>query len=173
MSSKRNLVIGAGIVLACAVVMFTALGGTKVSAVKFRDLGSKAQGERLQVFGKLDAASIKSIKGANVVRFDLLDEKTGDRLEVLYDNPSIALPATFPAARDARVDGTYMAADHQFIGDSVVTKCPSKYKEKLDLDLQQKDAMNRWQKAIGMKPEEKPSRARAGAPDWKQLAAIR
>jgi cytochrome c-type biogenesis protein CcmE len=164
MSSKRNLVIGVGVILACSVVMLTALGKTKVSSVKFAQLASKKPDERCQVYGILEPASIKSIKGANVVQFDLVEEKTGQRLQVLYDNPSIALPATFPAATHARVDGSYLASDHQFVGDAVATKCPSKYNQKLDLDLARKDAMNKWQKAIGPNGEgaEKPSRADSG-----------
>lgn len=165
MSSRRNLVLGLAVVAACSVVMFTALSSTKVSHVKFAELPLKKPGERCEVYGKLEASSIKSIKGATVVQFDLVEEETGERLRVLYDNPSIALPATFPAASHAKVAGLYMAGDRQFIGDTVLTKCPSKYDAEKDLDIARKDAVNKWQKAIGYKQEGDaatgPSRASA------------
>jgi cytochrome c-type biogenesis protein CcmE len=173
MSSKKSLLLGGAVVAACAVVMAVSLASTRVSAVKFAELAQKRQDERCEVYGELDAASIKSIKGATQVQFELVEEKTGQRLKVLYDNPSIALPPTFPAASHAKVNGTYNALDHQFVGDTVMTKCPTKYNEEVKLDIVRKDAMNKWQKAIGVKPEEKPSRAGAGSPDWKQLAALR
>jgi cytochrome c-type biogenesis protein CcmE len=173
MSSKRNLILGLGVVAACAVVMLTALSSTRVSAVKFAQLQSKRPDERCEVYGKLDPASIKSIKGATVVQFDLVEEKTGERLKVLYDNPSIALPATFPAASHAKVNGTYIAADHQFVGDTVLTKCPSKYDKNVDLDIARKDAVNKWQKAIGSEQKSEPSRASGFAPSFPAALASR
>ena len=109
--------------------------------------------QRLEIYGKLEPQTIKSIKGATVVQFDLVEEKTNQRLKVLYDNQSIALPATFPAASHAKVVGLYVAADQQFIGDTVLTKCPTKYEGEKDLDIARKDAVNKWQKAIGYKSE--------------------
>ena len=153
MSSKRNLVIGVMVIAVCGVVMMAALARTKVNNVAFAELASKQQDERCEVYGILDASSIKSIKGATTVQFALVEDKTGRRLNVLYDNPSIRLPATFPAASHAKVSGTYNAGDQQFIGDTAVTKCPSKYDGKTELDLVQKEAVNKWQKAIGHTPE--------------------
>lgn len=154
MSGKRNVIIGVLVVVACAVTMLTALGRTQMAAVQFAELTAKRPDQRCEVYGKLDAATIKSIKGATVVQFDLVEEETGRRLKVLYDNPSIGLPATFPAASHAKVAGSYLAADQQFVADTALTKCPSKYDEKVDLDLARKNAVNKWQKAIGHQGEE-------------------
>lgn len=171
MNGKRNLVIGVLVVLACAGIMMGALGRTKMASVKFAELASKRPDERCEIYGILDAKSIKPIKGANLVQFDLVEEKTGERLRVLYDNPSIALPATFPAASHAKVMGSYVAADQQFVGDTALTKCPSKYDEKTDLDLVRKGEVERWQKATGYKGEE--AAPKTAAPAALQLRAIK
>jgi cytochrome c-type biogenesis protein CcmE len=151
--NKRNLVLALAAVGACVVITAAALSRTQVSHVKFADLPNVPADQRAQVYGVLDADSIRSVKGATTVRFELIEEKTGRRLEVLYDNPSIALPATFPAASHAKVSGAYVAAEQRFIGDSVQTKCPSKYDEKQQLDLARKDAVERWQKVTGLRAE--------------------
>jgi cytochrome c-type biogenesis protein CcmE len=151
MKSKRNVVVGSGVIIACAVVMLTALSRTQVAATPFRQLASSQPGERLEIYGELEPASIESIKGATTVRFDLIEEKTGERLQVVYDNPAIALPATFPAASHAKAVGTYLAADKRFVADTVFTKCPSKYKQEMQLDVTRKVAMERWEKSTGLK----------------------
>jgi len=150
---KRNVALALAAVAACVGVTAAALSRTQVSHVKFADLPHVPTDQRAQVYGILDAPSIKPIKGATTVQFELVEEGTGRRLRVLYDNPAIALPATFPAASHAKVSGAYHADEGRFIGDSVQTKCPSKYDEKQQLDLARKDAVEQWQKATGLRAE--------------------
>src|SRR4051794_40773169 len=123
---KRNVVLGSALVVVCAVVAFVAMGNSVVSKVAFADL-PKSTGRPCEVYGKLDAASIHPIKGANVVSFALVEEKTSERLDVLYQNETSALPANFPAASHARVSGVWDESQKKFIGNAVTTKCPSKY----------------------------------------------
>lgn len=131
---KRNVILGIGLILVCAVVAMGSMKGSTVSSVKFAEL-AKTKGEACQVYGRLDSSSIKMLEGLKLVRFALIEEGTGQRLNVLYDNPNSALPANFPAASHAKVTGTYDAASRLFTGASVLTKCPSKYDGKTDLGL--------------------------------------
>lgn len=148
---RLNLVIGTALVLLCGVVAAVAMNGSKSTQVPFRELPRTA-GERTEVYGKLETRSIVSLKGANLVRFSLVDEKSGDRLDVLYDNPAAGLSANFPNASHARVFGVYNAAENRFVADQVITKCPSKYdNQEYDLEaLQRRKATEEWQKATGL-----------------------
>ncbi len=103
---KRNLVLGSALVVACAAIAMISLGGSMVTKVGFKDLPQRA-GQPCEIYGKLNAASIRPIKGANKVAFELVEEKTEQRLPVLYDNQNSALPANFPAASHAKVNGVY------------------------------------------------------------------
>jgi len=131
---KRNVVMGAVLVVVCAVVAFASMKGSTVSSVRFADLPS-TNGQGCQVYGALDGQSIRNLDGAKRVQFVLIEEKTGQRLSVLYNNPNSALNANFPSASHAKVSGKYDAASQMFIGTTVLTKCPSKYDGKEDLGL--------------------------------------
>jgi cytochrome c-type biogenesis protein CcmE len=151
---KRNLVIGVAVVVLCGGVAGLSLSGALVKSVSFTAL---APGERIEVYGILDQKSIHPVKkGANLVTFDLIEEKTNVRLKVVYDNPSVALPATFPAASHAKAAGYYDPVLKRFTSDTVLTKCPSKYDSKsLDLDKQQ--AVKKWQQETGLAEKPGPS----------------
>jgi cytochrome c-type biogenesis protein CcmE len=149
---KRNLVIGGLVVVLCAGVAMMAVGGSMVSKVTFADLPHKA-GQQCEVYGKLVPESIKSIRGANEVSFDLVEEKTEARLHVLYDNQNSALPANFPAASHAKVSGVYDPTEGRFVGDAVVTKCPSKY-DKGNPELANKQPfIEKWQRETGLRAD--------------------
>jgi len=94
----------------------------------------------------LESESIRSIKGANKVSFDLVEEKTHARMSVLYDNKIVALPANFPNASHAKVNGYYDRDAGRFVADAAMTKCPTKY----DQDIQPTvppEVMARWKQA--------------------------
>lgn len=149
---KRNVVLGSLVVVVCAVVAIVSMGGSLASKVAFADLPKKA-GEPCEIYGKLDAASIKPLKGANVVRFDMIEEKTGERLHVLYQNENSALPANFPAASHAKVSGVYVATEGRFVGSSVMTKCPSKY-DKGNPELADKQQyIDKWRRETGLRAD--------------------
>ena len=162
MSAKKSgagkLVLGlvAG-VAGIGAITAIALGGSTVTAVPFTEVAKETG--RVQVYGKLDKASIRSIRGANVVQFTLLEEAggekkylTGRRMLVEYNNPAVGLPANFPAASHARAVGLYDPSSKHVVANQVVTKCPSKYKED-GLDPATKLALEEWKKSTGSKSE--------------------
>jgi len=149
---KRSIILGSVLVVVCAVVAMVSVAGSFVSKVTFADLPKKA-GQPCEVYGKLDAASIVPLKGANVVRFDMIEEKTGERLHVLYQNQNSALPANFPAASHAKVMGVYEATEGRFVGSSVMTKCPSKY-DKGNPELADKQQyIEKWREQTGLRAD--------------------
>jgi cytochrome c-type biogenesis protein CcmE len=146
---NRNMLMGGVLVAVCAVVAFASLRDSTVNAAQSFDNVPKQPGERLQVYGILDTGSIRSIKGAHQVAFDLVEEKTHKRLHVLYDNAVVALPANFPAASHAKATGEYDPVNARFVSSDVLTKCPSKY-DAGSLNLAQKKAIDKWQKVTGL-----------------------
>jgi hypothetical protein len=159
MSAKKNgagkLVLGGvAVVAGIGALVAIALGGSTVAAVPFTEVA--AQSGRVQVYGKLDKTSIRPIRGANLVAFDLLEEEgtkenkhlTGRRIAVEYNNPSVGLPANFPAASHARAIGLYDPSSKKIVSTEVVTKCPSKYEEN-GLDPATKVALKAWKDSTG------------------------
>jgi cytochrome c-type biogenesis protein CcmE len=149
---RRNVIIGSALVVLCAVVAMVSVGGSFVNKVTFADLPQRA-GQPCEIYGKLDPASIKPIKGANLVQFALIEEKTNARLPVLYDNINSALPANFPAASHAKVSGFYNAAEGRFVGSAVTTKCPSKYDKGNPDMVRNQPFIEKWQRETGQRSE--------------------
>jgi hypothetical protein len=140
---------GVAVVAGLGGLVAMALGGSTVATIPFSDV-AKAK-EKVEIYGKLDKSSIRPIRGANWVAFDLLEEEgaakqkhlTGRRLEVVYQNVSVGLPANFPAASHARAAGFYDPTTKKLVSDRVYTKCPSKYEEN-GLDAETKVALKAW-----------------------------
>lgn len=141
MKRKINIVLGVALIGLCAIVTGVALGGSTVSTRSFEQ--TRTSTDRGKLYGILDRESIRMLKGHNLVEFDLVEEKTHQRITVVYDNPMIALPANFPAASHATAIGQYDAGQHRFTADGVLTKCPSKYES--EMDLATKELVNAWQ----------------------------
>lgn len=141
-----RLLLAGAVIGVSAVVGLSAVQGSMVTAVPFAQVERK--GGPVQVYGILDKNSIRSLRGYNLVRFDLVEEQTGSRLAVLYDNPATGLPANFPTASHARATGVYDPVQRKFVADNVYTKCPSKYKEE-ELDVVTRRAIQKWQAAGG------------------------
>jgi cytochrome c-type biogenesis protein CcmE len=144
---KRNMWVGGGLLVACAAVAVGMLTGSTSDRAAFAE-ALKKPGQRCEVYGKLEAETIHSIHGANQVRFLLVDEKTNQRMDVLYDNPTVGLPANFPAASHAKCVGEYDATQQKFIADAVMTKCPSKYDAGSLSDVN-RQRIEKWQRATG------------------------
>jgi cytochrome c-type biogenesis protein CcmE len=142
MRQLHKLILAGGLVAGCFAVGFSAIQGSMVTSVPF-DQVSKRSGP-VQIYGILDKASIRPLRGYNLVEFDLVEEKTGKRMAVLYENHSSGLPANFPTASHAKASGIYDPMEKHFVSDAVMTKCPSKYKEE-DLDVATRNAMKKWQ----------------------------
>jgi hypothetical protein len=152
-SGVTKLVLGAvAVVAGIGGLVIVALGGSTVATVPFADVAKSK--EKVEIYGKLDKSSIRPIRGANYVAFDILEEVggkedkhlTGRRLAVMYQNPSVGLPANFPAASHARAAGMYDPTTRKLISDRVYTKCPSKYEEN-GLDAETKVALKAWKDA--------------------------
>ena len=146
--NKGKVILSGALVVLCAVVGMIALGGSTVNSVAFDQV--PVTREKIEVYGALDESSIRPIRGPHLVQFDLVEEKTGRRLGVVYENPQNALPANFPAASHARCSGVYDPAQQRFVADRVLTKCPSKYDEK-NLEYGKQKAIDKWKSATGLK----------------------
>ncbi len=163
---NRKAILAVAVAAACSVVGFAALGGSNVRKVAIGDV-EKASSGPMQVYGALDKKSIRAIRSSTLVAFDLYDEKTNERVAVLYDNPSSGLPVNFPTASHAMVTGVYDPTQNKLVSDKVNTKCPSKsgenerptdqvvYGNKGKLDSDTEDALKAWQIATGQKADGK------------------
>lgn len=170
MSGKRGmtkLVLGGmAIVAGLGGLVAVALSGSTVSTVAFADVTTAR--DRVEIYGVLDKRSIRPIRGANVVQFELLEEEndgkekrlTGRRLSVLYENSAVGLPANFPAASHARAAGVFDPSANRLVSNQVYTKCPSKYEED-GLDPATKTALKQWKDATV--PDNAESSAAPGA----------
>ena len=145
---KGKVILSGALVVLCAVVGMIALGGSTVNSVAFDQVPLSR--EKIEVYGALDESSIRPIRGAHLVQFDLVEDKTGRRLGVVYQNDQNGLPANFPAASHARCSGVYDPAQQRFVADRVLTKCPSKYDEK-NLEYGKQQAIDKWKSATGLK----------------------
>ncbi|HEU4754996.1 MAG TPA: cytochrome c maturation protein CcmE [Armatimonadota bacterium] len=147
---SRNLVLGSLVVVICAVIAGVSLGGSTKAAVAFAQVPTTR--DRVEVYGKLDHSSIVQLRGHNMVEFRLVEEKTGKVLPVIYRNDATALPANFPAASHVRATGLYDSAERRFVADSAITKCPSKYDQKVALNPDQEKAIAAWGKGSASQP---------------------
>jgi cytochrome c-type biogenesis protein CcmE len=142
---KRNMIFGTALVIACVVVAAVAIGGSTRKAVGFDEVAKMT--DRCEVYGKLDYASIKQVRGYNMVEFKLVEDKTNEELKVLYHNDVVALPPNFPAASHARAMGYYDASQGRFVADSVLTKCPSKYEQEIELEPERMKKLAEWERS--------------------------
>jgi hypothetical protein len=155
---NRKALLAIGVAAACSVIGFAALGGSNVRKVAIADV-RKAPSGPMQVYGQLDKHSIRAIRSSTLVAFDIMDEKTHERLSVLYDNPSAGLPVNFPSASHAMVTGVYDPTQDKVISDKVNTKCPSKtgdegkksYAQDQKQDPETEEALAKWKLATGQK----------------------
>jgi hypothetical protein len=163
---NRKALMAFGVAAACSVVGFAALGGgSTVRNVAIANV--RTQQGPMEVYGALDKRSIRAIRSSNLVAFDIVDDKTKQRLSVLYDNPSTGLPVNFPTASHVRATGVYDSTQDKLVSDKVYTKCPSKdptngkqkwvYGENQKQDTDTEEALIKWQTATGQKTGQKPS----------------
>jgi cytochrome c-type biogenesis protein CcmE len=146
----KKLVLGVTLAVVFAGLGIMSLAGSTVASASFHE--ARNRGERVEIYGLLEKTTIRPLRGANLVAFDLVEESSGERLTVLYDNPHSALPGNFPAASHARAGGIYDPTQQRFVADRVLTKCPSKYEEK-NLDVATRQAVEQWQGATVSAPQ--------------------
>lgn len=129
-----------GVYLAAILLFFGGLGyllwsGLSEDSTYFLNVSealAMEQGEfgKARLFGKVSSDNLEMAPGALGASFDLIDKmKHNDTLRVDYKG---ALPDTFKANVEVIVEGKYDQSSKTFVAKSVVTKCPSKYREKSD-----------------------------------------
>ena len=98
---NRKALVAIGVAAGCSVFGFAALGGgATVKNVPIANVRSSTG--PMEVYGALDKRSIRAIRSSNLVAFDIIDDKTKERLSVLYVNPSTGLQVNFPTASHVR-----------------------------------------------------------------------
>ncbi len=90
----------------------------------------EGQFDKARLFGKVSPQHLERTPGALGVDFDLVDKMNGANvIRVSYKG---AVPDTFKENVEVIVEGRYDPARNVFRAKSLVTKCPSKYREKSD-----------------------------------------
>ncbi len=100
------------------------LNVSEALAMNPKDLG------KARLFGKVDAEGLTSKSGALGVKFRLLDkDNLGKYIWVDYAG---AVPDTFKPGVEVIVEGDFQGDTGVFQAGTLMTKCPSKYKKKLE-----------------------------------------
>ncbi|MEO8290362.1 MAG: cytochrome c maturation protein CcmE [Gaiellaceae bacterium] len=121
--SPARLVIALSVAAALAVfLVYTALAGGTPS-LQPSDLSG--QSGRISVAGKVVGKPTGTARGESGLRFTLRDVQGTARVPVVYRG---SVPDLFRTGRDVSVEGTLV--NGVFVGDKLVTKCPSKYTNK-------------------------------------------
>jgi cytochrome c-type biogenesis protein CcmE len=119
---KKSQVVGLIVILGFAVFGASAMKNAATPYVSFEE--ALAAKSTVQVKGKLDKGTISVDAKTHALHFELMDE-SGKHLPVIYRKPE---PNNFREAAEVavvgRFDGKALAAD------SLLVKCPSKYREK-------------------------------------------
>ncbi len=91
---------------------------------------------RARLFGKVSPQNLETHPGSLGVGFDLVDKMDGAKvLRVEYKG---AVPDTFKPGVEVIVEGAFNSENTLFTASSLVTKCPSKYREQSDAMEQEK-----------------------------------
>lgn len=92
---------------------------------EFQDRQSSLVGTRVRVNGMVVADSEEWDASQPRLVFAIQDEEGGPALPIVFHGPR---PDNFARATSAIVEGT-VSADGQFVADSLLLKCPSRYEE--------------------------------------------
>jgi cytochrome c-type biogenesis protein CcmE len=122
---KRGYVIGGTLIALCAVTAAYSLSRAAISNVGFAE--AEKSGEPCIIYGKLHKETVRMESAMKHVQFQLEEDRTGQPMEVLYDNPSDPVTANFASASHVRAVGTYDGQSRVFRATQLYTKCPSKY----------------------------------------------
>ncbi|MCM0756745.1 cytochrome c maturation protein CcmE [Desulfovibrio aminophilus] len=87
-----------------------------------------AKREQARLFGSVDAADLRADAQSLGVSFNLLDKF--DHSKSIRVNYRGAVPDTFKPGAEVIVEGRFDKADGAFTANTLITKCPSKYKKK-------------------------------------------
>ena len=122
---KRGYMVAALLIGLCGVTAAYSLRGATVSHLSFAR--ARESRESCEIYGKLLPQSIQLSRGMTHARFTLEDDKTAERIDVLYDHPTQPVAANFQSASHTRAVGTYDPSRKVFVATQLIMKCPSKY----------------------------------------------
>jgi cytochrome c-type biogenesis protein CcmE len=111
-------------VLLAGALIYTSFSSATEAKQPSQVVGHMEQGQSLQLTGKVVAGSVQ--RSGDTMRFRIADRNgSGPSMPVLYTG---SVPDPFRAGREVIVSGTVQ--NGTFVGkrDSLITKCPSKFK---------------------------------------------
>ena len=117
-----------GLVIIVAALAFSALAfkNNLVNAVPFAE-AMKATDSDVQIMGAPLAGTMRYDNSLHALRFDLKDA-AGQIMHVTYKGPKPEdLDSAMSKAVAINAQGTYDPAQHVFVADNLLVKCPSKY----------------------------------------------
>lgn len=122
MNNKKLLVIGGLLIVAFGGY---SLASFKTSFSPYVNYATARASERVvQVAGGLAKNSTRYDDAKHLLIFNLLDEATGEQLEVHYDGVK---PGNFEDAVSIVAIGRFDESVNAFTADKLLVKCPSKY----------------------------------------------
>jgi len=123
---KWKYVIGAVVIAACVVLMFYFAKNLATPYVSIEE--AMASGEHVQVIGKAvkDSKRIDTETGESSF---ILKDEAGKTFKVVTGK---SLPTNFDHATQVVAKGRYNKEAGFFDASEILTKCPSKYKEKVE-----------------------------------------
>jgi len=123
---NKGAVIGLVIIIGALGFSALAFKNNLVNAVPFSD-AIKATDSDVQIMGKPIAGTMHYDDAAHALRFDIKDT-SGQIMDVVYKGPKPDdLDSAMGKAVAINAQGTYDPAQHVFVADNLLVKCPSKY----------------------------------------------
>lgn len=122
MNKKALYAVGTVMLLAFAGFSFSSFQQSLTPYVTFAE--ARDMDRTLQIAGGLVQGSGQYDPAAERLRFTLVEEETGDRMDVVYRGLK---PGNFDDAVSIVAIGRFDPSDGAFAADKLLVKCPSKY----------------------------------------------
>ena len=119
-------IIGLAVIVVALAFSAFAFKGSLVNAVPFSE-AFKATDSDVQIMGAPVAGTMAYDSTAHALRFALRDAQ-GTMMPVVFKGPKPEdLDSAMSKANKINAQGTYDPAQHAFVADNLLVKCPSKY----------------------------------------------
>jgi len=122
MSRRAWTVVGIALLVGFAGFAFTTFKSNLTPYVSFHE--ARSDGRVVQVAGGLDRPSARYDQGQSALFFNLVDQKTGEKLPVVFHG---LRPSNFSDAISIVAIGNWDAKGSEFDAQKLLVKCPSKY----------------------------------------------